>query len=569
MADLAFTLDLRNAAAHRIDVRLRIDGMDGTPLELAMARWTPGSHVLYEHARHVEALQARSADGRDLAPRKTGTQRWRLAAASGGIEIRYRVYAHAPSVRAADLTDAHALLQGAAVFLWPADRRDLAATVRIVCPDGWTVRTAASAGEAGFVLPDVDALVRSPWLCGVLDPRPFEVLGVAHEWVLEGLGGLPTPERLVPDTAAIVEQAAAVFGGTLPYREYRFLAAFADAPMAGLEHAGGCTLTAPHTVLHSTGSYEAFMGLVAHEHFHAWNGCRMRPAELWKPDYERANPTPLLWLAEGATAYYDDLLCHRAGVLGADRYLQRLSQGITDMFANAGRRVRSLSEASHDAWIKHDHPDEDRHNATQNFYGNGALLWLSADLELRARTSGSASLDVAMRTLFESTFGQGRGYDFDDICRSLSTAAGEDFEPWLRAAAEGPFEPDLPAALGHAGLQLDSRADHAPTLGVSFRGRGTTIGSVRRDAPAARAGISPGDEILAVNDLRVQQSTWGAVLRSASQAGSEIELLVARRGRVLRRRATPNPHTATRYSVVPARDATPSQLELRQHWLGR
>ena len=575
MVDLAFKLDLRKCGTHRIGVQLELDSslLPVGPIELFQPVWTPGSYVVREFARHLEGFGASDTAGdAPLAWHKTAKNRFLVDRSDGGVRVSYSVYGHELSVRTADFTDDHAFWVGAAVCLWPVGLPNVGATFEIDLPAGWTLESPLRRVQGPMtrlVARDLDEVVDSPVLAGDLTVQQFEVLGVPHRFVFDGLAGVEPPASLITDTAAVITQAAAVFGGELPYQEYRLLSMFTDAGRGGLEHSACCTLLASRTTFLPAKSYHDFMGLVAHEHFHAWNIKRMRPRSLWSYDYERENYTDLLWVVEGMTAYYDDLLCLRAGVVGANRYFELVGEHVTAMHAAPGRLVHSLSAASFDAWIKLYRPDENSRNSTQSYYTHGALAMMCFDLTIRAATRGARSLDDAVTDLYRRTFIEARGYDTGDVITSLSTAAGKDMAELVGDLVDGPFDPDFDEIFAPFGLRLTTSGSGAPYFGLQFRGSELTISSVLRDSPAMRAGLSPGDELLALDGLRVRRANWASLVRNAwSGEGQTICVLIARRGRILERVVQPDAHPIETWRVEPVGDATPEQERLREAWLG-
>ena len=500
MGHISFTLDLRDPSQRQVDVTLDLDleGLQGVReagvVELFLATWTPGSYLVREYSRHLNDFRVAV-----LPPgcwRKTAKNRFAIQVPDGTprLQISYRVYCHELSVRTSDLTDQHAFLSGAELFLWPVGvAGDTPAELHLQTPESWDLQTSLPTRRGGpseFTLSatGLDQLIDSPILAGRLDLLEFSALGKAHSFVLDGLEGIPVPACMVPDTVAIIEHAARIFGGSLPYEDYKFLCMFADKGRGGLEHLSSSALLAPRTTFQPRKQYQVFMGLVAHEFFHVWNVKRMRPAELWDFDYERENYTGLLWVAEGFTAYYDDHLCRRAGVLTPQEYLAIVANGITELHRTPGRHHQSLSEASFDAWIRLYRPDEHTRNSTLSYYGNGALAAMCLDLRIRAETQGDKSLDDAMQHLYEQTFGRGAGYTEHDVCQSLSHAAGCDLTGMVASLIHQALDPDFGEIFAAFGLEFTETVHDTPYLGVHFKARSTTIGSVIEGSPAEGGG---------------------------------------------------------------------------------
>ncbi|MEY2980954.1 MAG: hypothetical protein RL562_1181, partial [Planctomycetota bacterium] len=290
----------------------------GNEVELFMPAWTPGSYLIREFARQVQRVRAHRVDGTEIPVRKRAKNRWSFPADDAGVVVSWQVYAHELTVRTACVTEDFAFWNGANVLLWPAILAQSPARFEVEVPSGWSF-VAGSApveleeGRATFSCANLDEAVDTPCLCGPVEAFSFEFGGREHRFVHAGLAGVRPPERFRDDVAQIVRTTAAVFGGELPYPRYTFLSLHSADSRGGLEHCDSTTLLAPRTTFRPRASYEDFLALIAHEYLHVWNVKRMRPREFWDYDYESENYTRLLWVAEGMTAYLDDLLVRRAG----------------------------------------------------------------------------------------------------------------------------------------------------------------------------------------------------------------------------------------------------------------
>jgi len=592
VAGLDFTIDVREPERRQILVSLefeRTDAIDeGGELVLFLPTWTPGSYLIREYSRHLARVEATDAsDGTRLACRKVAKNRFALepGPATRRLRVAYTVYAHDLSVRTADLTDEHAYWNHACVLLWPTGRTEIEARITILAPAGWEVACSLPgrspdgrrAGPALFHAPvggspvtlcarSLDHAVDSPCLVAAFHRLEWQVEGVPHGLALDGLRTVAPPARLADDLTAIVRAAAAVFGGPLPYERYLFLCLFAAEGHGGLEHAESTTLLASRAAWKSDKGYREFLSLAAHELFHAWNVKRMRPVEFWRYDYENENYSALLWLVEGWTAYYDDLLCQRAGLVPAEDYLAAVARNIATMRNAPGRFRLSLAESSFDAWIRLYRPDENTRNSSQNYYGNGAIAAMCLDLLLRRSSDGASCLDDVLRDLFRRSYGAGRGYTLADVHAAVESVLGPDGVRALDAWTSGTFDPDLADLLGAFGVRLSAKDAERPHLGITFDAGKTTIASVQADAPAHRAGLAPGDEILALQDLRVDSERWQEVFQAVAAIGAPLEVLLARRGAILRRTAVPEPGPGTPVLEVDPK-ADPRQVALREGWL--
>jgi predicted metalloprotease with PDZ domain len=313
------------------------------------------------------------------------------------------------------------------------------------------------------------------------------------------------------------------------------------------------------------GGYVTLLGLISHEYFHTWNVKRLKPRDLAAIDYSRENPTELLWFFEGFTAYYDDLMLVRAGLIDEPRYLKLLAKAWNGVLATPGRKLQTVAQASFDAWTKYYRSDENTPNATVSYYAKGSLVALALDLTLRGE--GTGSLDDVMRLLWERS--EGGPVDAADIAAAFEQVAkrplAEELQAWVHGTDDLPLAPLLSAAgvstvseSGGFALGLGLRLSEGPVSGVQVK-------AVLRGSAAERAGIAAGDELLAVDGWRIRRlddaQAWVA-------AGEPFELLLVRDQRVLTRRVTPASQPAAgTVSLLPADKPSKAASALKRAWL--
>jgi predicted metalloprotease with PDZ domain len=583
LPDLDFLLTPVPAASEvLVSLELEASNRSGTggELTLFLPTWTPGSYLVREFSRHLSQVQAEdAASGAPLACTKTSKNRFavRCSASTSRVRIRYRVYAHDLTVRTADVTGEHAFWNHTCLLLWPIEGDGLTARITVELPDGWdfacALQTTEPAGRAstgthrvGLLAENMERAYDAPFLAGRLLRQRWESRGVEHEVVLDGVATVPVPEKLLGDLQRVVESAAAVFQAPLPYKRYSFLCLFTADGHGGLEHSDSTVLLAARTSLHSERGYREFLALAAHELFHAWNVKRMRPVEFWRYDYENENYTRLLWLLEGWTAYYDDLLCFRAGLMSRVDYLGILAKSIQTLSGNPGRLRLSLADSSYDAWIRLYRPDENTRNSSQNYYVNGSIAAMCMDLQVRLHTRGRRSLDDVLRRLFATTYGAGRGFEEVDVWAAFAAETDEALAQQVRALVTGGFDPELVPLLLAVGVKLETREAERPYLGLQFDSGQTTVASVTVGSPASAAGLQAGDEILAIDSLRVDSSRWQEVFQAVARVDQPLQVLIARRGVVQTRTATPANGPGT-VSLAIDDKANAEAAALREAWL--
>ncbi len=516
--------------SHLFHVEAELDA-PGAGAVLALPVWTPGSYLVREFARHLEALEARDGEGRPLRVDRLDKHRFRVAAGGADrIAVRYRVYAHELTVRTSHLDGRHAYFNGAALLVHAEGRLGEPCELEVAAPPGWRVTTALDGGPTRFRARDYDELVDSPVEVGTHALAEFTALGRPHAVALCGRGNLDL-DRLAADLRRLVEHLGALLGG-LPYERYLFLVHLAERRGGGLEHARSTSLQLARAAAFPPERYEETLALAAHELFHAWNAKRLRPAALVPYDYGREQYTRLLWWFEGVTSYYDRLSLVRAGLADPRRYLRHLGEELTALERAPGARKMSLEEASLSAWVKHYRPDENTSNSAVSYYRKGELVAFALDLLLRR---AGRSLDELLRLLLARH--AGAGLPEDGVERAVREMAGDAegrafFDRHVRGA--GTVEPEA----GDVGLVLRRRAaeslddkggtlprangeaGRAGWLGAELAaGPRFAVSSVREGGPAQRAGLYAGDEILAESGLRVDRAALWELVQERGPGG--------------------------------------------------
>jgi predicted metalloprotease with PDZ domain len=586
-AGVLYRLRLPEPHTHMVHVELEADGVAG-PVELVMPSWTPGSYLMREFPRNVLAVMADDGAGGMLAAEKTDKNTWIVPAPEDGrLRVRYVVHADELSVRTSHVDASHACINGASVFLLVRGRGHLLHRVAVHAPQGWRTTTALAEPEPGmFTAAHYDELVDSPFEIGTHALWEWEAEGKRHRWAVWGRGNYD-PQRLAFDTTRIVQAEKALFGA-LPYEAFTFILHLTPGGSGGLEHRDSTVLQADRWSFRGQ-PYEHFLALTAHELFHAWNGKRLRPAGLGPFDYTREAYTRDLWVVEGITSYYTDLVLRRAGVITPQRYLERLAETITRLFGVPGRFVQPLADSSFDTWIKFYRPDANSPNATVSYYLKGAVVALLLDLRIRQATANARSLDDVMRAMWERFGAADVAYPAGELERVASEVAGADLSAFFDAALRGRGELEYAPVLAAAGLELVGA--HAPavagaagsaTVGepgakpaprdvrigiqMKFEGGRTLVGNVLADSPAWRAGINAGDEVVALDGLRVGLETLSARLMDR-KPGERVTLTVFRRDELLNLALEVELGPPQRWELRPLANATPEQVALREDWL--
>lgn len=551
-------------------------------LEVFLPVWTPGSYLVREYARNIEAISATGSAGEPLPCCKSRKNRWRILT-NGASEVRvsYKVYCREMSVRTNWVEDSFALLNGAPTFVAVAAYLGQPHEVHLELPPDWTKAVTGlaeiSPGGHRYLAPDYDTLADSPILCGNPAIYQFEVDGLPHVLANEGEHGVWDGPRSVADTEKLVRQHRQ-FWGSLPYRKYVILNILNEAS-GGLEHANSVCLMASRWATRTRRNYLRWLNLVSHEFFHVWNAKRLRPVELGPFDYENENYTRSLWIAEGITEYYAPLTTRRAGLCTPAEYLESLSDAIRVLQTTPGRLEQSLEQSSFDAWIKLYRPDENSINSTISYYTKGTVAAWLLDARIRRGAGNAKSLDDVMQAAFERYSGE-RGFSPEEFKSIASEIAGAPLDAFFRRTVESTEEFDYSEALDWFGLRFKQleKSGCAPAIGLPAIGMpiiGITtrtdngrllVTRIPRDTPAAGSGLMVDDEILAIDNFRVRPDQLSQRLE-CYKPGDQISILVSRREVLTRVEVTLGVEPAVwQLEILPDQNRT--QEENFRGWLG-
>jgi predicted metalloprotease with PDZ domain len=570
---IRYTLRFPAPHTHYVEVEAVYPTGRQPSIEIYMAVWTPGSYLVREYERHVESVTG-SADGKPAAIEKSRKNRWRIT--TGGavaVTVRYRVYAHEMTVRNNWVEAGFAMLNGAPTFLTLVERGARAHEVRIELPDAWKGTATALAPIGGtphaYRAEDFDTLVDSPIIAGNPITRTFTVDGKSHVLVLEGDPSLFDADRAAADVQKIVEAARRAMGPFL-YPHYYFLNMVVDTG-GGLEHKNSFLTMSGRYTTRTHRSYTNWLSLVAHEYFHNWNVKRLRPVELGPFDYESENYVKTLWVAEGFTDYYADVLVRRAGLSTIDEYLDALSGQVDAVQTRPGRLVTPVDMASYDAWIKQYRSDENTPNTTIDYYPKGAVIAFLLDAKIRKTSGGTKTLDDAMQVALQR-YGGAKGYTPHQFYQLMSEVAGADLAGFFASAAESTAELDYTEALDFFGLRfrpVDTRNGRAFLGGTTRVDNGRLIiTAVRRGTPAYDSGLNVDDEILAIDGVRVRADGLTNRL-DQYRPGDRVQVLVARRDKLTPIAVTLGVDPGRAWRLELRGDATNEQKDHIAEWLGK
>ena len=524
---LHYQIEFDDYRQHLIHVTLRFLA-DPTQV-LSLPTWIPGSYLIREFSKHLESVKAYDEDGRLLQISKFEKNKWRLFNTDHElITVEYDVYAYDLSVRGAYVDQSRLYVNPACVCLGLDGQEDKAIEVEIFLPPELKhFQLATGLPHKSFVsgrytlkAKDYAELIDAPFELAEQSRFSFQAARIAHEFVISGKHAM-NAARMQQDLEKICGTEIAMFGSA-PFKNYTFMTMATGNSYGGLEHPNSTSLITPRDdlpqadePLEPSKEYQRFLGLCSHEYFHSWLVKFIRPENFANYNLNKEGYTSLLWIFEGFTSYYDDLILLRSGVINQESYVTLLKAQIERYLQNPGRSVQTVAESSFDAWVKFYRPDENTNNAGTSYYNKGCLVALCLDLGLRLRGS---SLDALMRKLYENAQQgiQVSERTIFDLCRELT---GQDWVEQINHLINTTDELPLDQLLPEFGFSFELKNEQALPFGLKVvdKAEGVLIQTARRDGAAAKVGLSANDVILAIDGLKASEKL---LAKYAKQAGT-------------------------------------------------
>ena len=536
---LHYQIEFDDYRQHLIHVTLRFVA-DPTQV-LSLPTWIPGSYLIREFSKHIESVRAYDEEGRLLEIQKFEKNKWRLFNTDHElITVEYDVYAYDLSVRGAYVDQTRLYVNPACACLGLEGQEDKAVEVELFLPDELkhfqlaTGMASKSLVKGRFTLKakNYAELIDAPFELAEQTRFSFEAKGIPHEFVVSGKHAM-NAARMQQDIEKICATEISMFGSA-PFSNYTFMTMATANSYGGLEHPNSTSLISPREDLPKANEpeepsedYQRFLGLCSHEYFHSWLVKFIRPENFVNYDLNKEGYTSLLWIFEGFTSYYDDLILLRSGVISQASYIKLLKTQIDRYLQNPGRFVQSVSESSFDAWVKFYRQDENSNNAGTSYYNKGCLVALCLDLGLRLRGS---SLDALMRKLYENAQKgiQVHERTIVELCNELT---GDNWIEQINHLINTTDELPLDQLFPEFGLSYSLKNDKSLPLGLKLveKPEGVLVQSARRDGAAAQAGLSAHDVIIAIDGLK---ATMKLVEKYAKQEGS-YNILAFRRDELM------------------------------------
>lgn len=572
--EIKYTLKMPKPQNHYFQVEMKVADFRQNKALVKLPVWAPGSYLVREFSKNLNQVKAFSLSGAPLKVTKKTKNAWEIELnGQKGFILNYEVYAFELSVRTSFLDETHGFVSGPSMFMYLDGLKEEKGELTVQPHPTFNKISTGLSPKVGavkqsnyqvFTFDSYDQLVDCPLEIGNQQEFEFVAAGIKHTVAMYGEANYDAT-LLKKDMAKIVEEETKIFGEN-PNQRYVFIVHNVVGGDGGLEHSNSTVLSVDRWTYDGV-NYLNFLNLVAHEYFHLWNVKRIRPFVLGPFDYDQEVYTTLLWVMEGFTSYYDELIMRRCGFYTREEMLRKVQSAINYVEGSPGARVQPVAHASFDAWIKAYRPNENSSNTTMTYYSRGMVLAAVFDAMVIRKANGKMGLDHALKTLYTRYYKEkNRGFTDDEFKQVLEEFTGSDLSSFFDKYINGTEIIPYNDYLSPLGIEVSESASIKPVFGatVAEEDGKVLVKSIRSGSAAEDAGISVNDEIIACAQYRVDKAMIDGIMNSA-EINDEFELTLSR-DKLIRKvnvKITGQKRVSYLFNHYPA-DAT---LPLYNYWL--
>ncbi|WP_300663250.1 PDZ domain-containing protein [Fluviicola sp.] len=501
-----------------------------------LPKWRPGRYELGNFAKNVRGFKVFDMNGKVVSFHKSDLSSWTIELEeTTTIRVEYSYYAAELNAGSTYLTKEMLYSNPVNCFVYQDGKKDEACEVFLNIPANWNVACSMEREGNRLRAANFDELADSPFICSPsLQYNQYESHGtIFHLWFQGDC--MIEWSRLIKDFKAFTDKQIEKFM-EFPVPHYHFL--FHILPYKayhGVEHQKSTVISLGPTYDVFGALYTELLGVSSHELYHTWNVKAIRPIEMYPYDYQTENLSKLGYLCEGVTTYMGDLMLYKSGVFDLEQYLHEFTGQLQKHFDNFGRFHYSVADSSYDTWLDGYAPGAPGRKVS--IYTEGCLLAFVCDVKIREHSGNKHGLDELMKRLYFNFALENKGVSEEDYISLLKELAGDEIETLIKDYFYGtrPFEAILTEALEALGLELTHKPNHRYSVGrIGFKslaaGAHFHVSAIYPGSPADLAGLMINDEIIAVNDFKLNGDldNWLSYLDDQNK-----HLTVIRQGKII------------------------------------
>ena len=503
-----YTIDCENAQQHFIKIKVQFP-VDENKTIIHLPSWRPGRYELGNFSKNIKNFKVFNDQNKAVNFHKINKDSWEISSnETKYIKIEYQYYANELNAGSSYYNENQLYVNPVNCFLYAEGKEQFPISLELNIPENYTIASSLVQENNFLLAENFDELADSPFICSEnLEKQTYIVADTNfHIWFNNQLN-IPW-ERVIDDFRNFTKKQIEDFG-EFPVSEYHFLIqSLPYLAYHGVEHLKSTVITLGPSYDLFENRYDELIGVSSHELYHVWNVKSIRPKELLPYNFKKENYSELGYIYEGITTYLGDLYLLKSGVFSLENYLRELSKQIQKHLDNPGRFAYSVSQSSFDTWLDGYVPGVPGRKVS--IYTEGCLLAFVMDAKIRKATNNKRGIEEVMKRLYYNFAQNNKGYTEKDFIDQLENICGYSFQDFFNDYVHGstPYETILLEALDFFGLELiqtPSNSYSEANLGMKtvHQSNQLLISAIYPGSPADMAGLSLGDELIALNTIKL------------------------------------------------------------------
>ena len=503
-----YTIDCDNSQQHFIKIKVQFP-VDENKTIIHLPSWRPGRYELGNFAKNIKNFKVFNEQNKAVNFQKINKDSWEISSnETKYIKIEYQYYANELNAGSSYFDEQQLYVNPVNCFLYAEGKEQFPISLELNIPENYTIASSLVQENNFLLAENFDELADSPFICSEnLEKQTYIVADTNfHIWFNNQLN-IPW-ERVINNFRNFTVKQIEDFG-EFPVSEYHFLIqSLPYLAYHGVEHLKSTVITLGPSYDLFENRYDELLGVSSHELYHVWNVKSIRPKELLPYNFKKENYSELGYIYEGITTYLGDLYLLKSGVFSLENYLRELSKQFQKHLDNPGRFAYSVSQSSFDTWLDGYVPGVPGRKVS--IYTEGCLLAFVMDAKIRKATNNKRGIEEVMKRLYYNFAQNNKGYTEKDFIDQLENICGYSFQDFFNDYVHGttPYETILLEALDFIGLELiqtPSNSYSEAKLGMKtvHQSNHLLISAIYPGSPADMAGLSLGDELIALNTIKL------------------------------------------------------------------